>query len=84
MKRASHQGNVRHSIATSVPVPIAKPTLAIAQRRGIVNAISGHTDNFILHLQLGDFCFILRQDFRKIPLCPPDQLPPGQWPVISG
>ena len=51
-------------MATSVPVPIAIPTLACGQRGRVVHAVAGHRDDVSLRLQLlHDFAFLIRQHF---------------------
>ena len=53
------------SMATSVPVPMAMPTLACARARRVVHSVAGHGHDATLGLQLlHDFAFLVRQHAR--------------------
>ena len=56
------------SIATSVPVPMARPTSACGQRGGVVDAVADHADPAALGLQAADLAgLVLGQHLGQHP-----------------
>ena len=73
------------SIATSVPVPIAMPTSACGQRRGVVDPVAGHRHDAALGLELPDRFALLLGEHLGPDLVEPE-LPRhglGRRPVVA-